>query len=1528
MSTYLSYDGLSTLVNNIKDEDTKASEKVKDASSSAKAYLLGHESQNSTSSAVSNSSVYMENGELNASTLKGVEHIFHSSENSSTKVFATDGSLFDVNPTVVLTLTSNEFSDITAEQATILYQHNIVNFAMSDNPDYIFAGVRGAIDDAIIEDLVSKGYTNANDKNVFVYSYRATSKTDGCDEIMRILFMLDEKKFCLYNITLDSIQITDMDDDSAPYYIIGHRTSDSSSLLNYAAIDSSLYMQNGELYSGGKKVLTSHEYRPVKVNGTEKLVIDSSAALDVSAGDNVSLSYTNNKLVISATDTDTTHDVSITGDVTAPSIAISDSAVAFNTTIKDGAVTLEKLADAVKNGEVESGETNLVTGGTVYNAIQNQVGAAVKYLGTVSTSAELIAKTTAGYGDFARATAEFNLNDSSVHVGDMIILDSSAASAYSTAANWSVVHGENDTWREIKVNGTTKIATNNAQALDVSAGSNTTLSYTNNKLVINSTDQKTTESGHYTPSTKANDYGSDSADYGSEIITGFTTDSKKHITGAYTDNLPIPGTIGGENLLRNTRFMDLVDSKDYSNKQYEIYCSWDFGKFVNYSRTNKRYNLVDHQITILDNSPLFNANERVGGIILNHNAAGYGIMQSVQTCENIHYQYIMKEFYKFRSKFVDSKEKYTALEINEIPVTISFYCKAQNSHGVVVCHPFVFNNIDLIYEDIQQEVGTDWKKISYTEIYKLSDFESEKLIGIGYIDLADNSDDDVIIACPTVSFGDYDIDWKPNTLDKINDINGIGNICRYSKTFAQIGTPNYNDCAYRGLNGNFTTFNDSVIADNIEVAIPGCESLNSVNAIVIHGESAYFNGICCQYESNVFSQYFKTIALCDETSHDNYMIPVSMSIWCYCESNACIKLMPMYTKDTLYASEENISRNTEPSKWTRLTRTIYIKYDDLTNSNINFGGILVKPDSDGKVKFALPMVTFGSTPSTWFPSAYDILSGIDSAASSASSAQQDATYAINVASNAQSLANTSSSTANTALTTANNKVSKSGDTMSGNLDMSGNCIYDANVIETDILQTYTNNAINFNCGVDVAAYGFMNGEDISYTSSQLMQGDGIARDITTTLTNSTNIPTSSAVLGLKVGGRNLLRGTKDMTVTNTNSYWYRSTFRTSGTGTQSTVTYSDGQLPIPGVTKTIKLTCASGSSQFGIAQNKYKQTGTTSSLTDNVFNIGDTLCLSYWVKPSAAGVVCTLQPIWDCGKESTDGVGDKTITLSAGWQRVYYSGTLTSTSTLATGFDIGYIYCKTQGASIEVCCPKLEFGQVPTDWTPALEDVGNTTDIIDTTGTYTYTNSDGSVTVRDITMCGRLNLLSTKSRTAVGGVIQFGDGATYRNYIGEGTTDQDGNFIPDDSDVLVIGGDVTFVGNEGSDPVILLGPADSTYMAQLRNMDKYATSATTSFTWNPNKFTTNYGSANYQYMMGHTATTLTVTASSPSTYFNNNFQYLLIQQTSNTCTVTLTGTNIKTKGNITSFTVTAGQSIEFCALYVNGYTYVTYTIFS
>lgn len=119
--------------------------------------------------------------------------------------------------------------------------------------------------------------------------------------------------------------------------------------------------------------------------------------------------------------------------------------------------------------------------------------------------------------------------------------------------------------------------------------------------------------------------------------------------------------------------------------------------------------------------------------------------------------------------------------------------------------------------------------------------------------------------------------------------------------------------------------------------------------------------------------------------------------------------------------------------------------------------------------------------------------------------------------------------------------------------------------------------------------------------------------------------------------------------------------------------------------------------------------------------------------------------------------------------------------------------------------------------------------------------------------------------------------------------------------------------------------ANGTQAAQLVNYTSTNIGTpTTSYTW---YLSYAYGAANNKYSLAHTATSLAVTI---NPLICENYQYFMLRQSTNTCTVTLTtisGYTVVTKGNVTSFTVAAGQTIEFCAIVVETYIYVTYTIF-
>lgn len=167
---------------------------------------------------------------------------------------------------------------------------------------------------------------------------------------------------------------------------------------------------------------------------------------------------------------------------------------------------------------------------------------------------------------------------------------------------------------------------------------------------------------------------------------------------------------------------------------------------------------------------------------------------------------------------------------------------------------------------------------------------------------------------------------------------------------------------------------------------------------------------------------------------------------------------------------------------------------------------------------------------------------------------------------------------------------------------------------------------------------------------------------------------------IDVGGRNLLRGTKEMRIGG--GSWSSGTFRKSGTGTIKNVDVSDS--PVPGISKGIKLTSGATSGEIGIAQ-------------DN-FNLrADWITLTYYVN-GTAGQTVSLQPFWNNSK----GSGRKSFTLDGSWQKISFS----VKNTKADNYSIGYIYLSNTavGNSVTVIAGFEEYASVGSDWSPALED--------------------------------------------------------------------------------------------------------------------------------------------------------------------------------------------------------------------------------
>lgn len=233
-----------------------------------------------------------------------------------------------------------------------------------------------------------------------------------------------------------------------------------------------------------------------------------------------------------------------------------------------------------------------------------------------------------------------------------------------------------------------------------------------------------------------------------------------------------------------------------------------------------------------------------------------------------------------------------------------------------------------------------------------------------------------------------------------------------------------------------------------------------------------------------------------------------------------------------------------------------------------------------------------------------------------------------------------------------------------------------------------------------------------------------------------------------------------------------------------------------------------------------------------------------------------------------------------------------------------------------------------------------TNTVMDLHSTYSYIDYDDGdeeyTNVPDINVYGRLCLHSAPNHTCTG-VLNFGDGNSFCNFIGIGGVTSVGKFYPSCTDNMYINASsITFAANNGYPSIEVMDTSTTghpSYTAQLRNCDLVSRSSTGDITWHP---ITNIagGSSNFWYSLNRTDTTCNVVLYNSAYLFTKNYQYLLIHQSSNTCTITLSATTgtIRTKGGVTSFTLGAGQSIEFCAINV-GTTgapifYVTYTIFN
>lgn len=209
-----------------------------------------------------------------------------------------------------------------------------------------------------------------------------------------------------------------------------------------------------------------------------------------------------------------------------------------------------------------------------------------------------------------------------------------------------------------------------------------------------------------------------------------------------------------------------------------------------------------------------------------------------------------------------------------------------------------------------------------------------------------------------------------------------------------------------------------------------------------------------------------------------------------------------------------------------------------------------------------------------------------------------------------------------------------------------------------------------------------------YASNATIQGK-------VTVGAGSNVYTTDSVNPLDLGGRNILRGTEDITMTA--SIWSKSGWYKSGTGTITTqVALTDS--PIPHITKGVKVTATAANTNCGPAQG-------------GIPLRPGKIVLSAWVKGTAGDKV-TIQTIWTNADSTRKETGEsKTYTIAdSNWHRysatatVVYNHPVGTTTSAAdnTFVNGGYVYF--QSATVNhtclICGIKMEYGNEPTDWTP------------------------------------------------------------------------------------------------------------------------------------------------------------------------------------------------------------------------------------
>jgi len=225
-----------------------------------------------------------------------------------------------------------------------------------------------------------------------------------------------------------------------------------------------------------------------------------------------------------------------------------------------GKPTLGTAAAKNFTTSVTSGSSDLVTSGAVYTAIDNLPNPML-FKGTLGTNGTITSLPTAGStneGFTYKVITAATYSGTAAKVGDVFVSNGSA---------WILIPAGDDvedTWRNIKVNGTEKLGTGiSSGAVDFVNGTNTTAAFnaSGNKVSFNASDEKVTQ----TNTSSDNDY---------RILLSGTADSTTRTEGARKSGLATFNTYKMATTFGTRESNSTVGSysfvEGYSNKATEI----------------------------------------------------------------------------------------------------------------------------------------------------------------------------------------------------------------------------------------------------------------------------------------------------------------------------------------------------------------------------------------------------------------------------------------------------------------------------------------------------------------------------------------------------------------------------------------------------------------------------------------------------------------------------------------------------------------------------------------------------------------------------------------------------------------------------------------------------------------------------------------------------------------------------------------------------------------------------------------------